>query len=272
ALSMTQADAFSEDQYAAMDPTQQAALLTSPLVLDLDGNGIQTLHVSQGVMFDINGTGQAVQTGWVAPTDGLLAMDRNGDGLINDGSELFGTATRLADGSRAPDGFAALAELDSNGDGVIDLQDLDYAQLRVWQDGNSDGVSQSDELLTLDQLGITAIRLDASATSQLNEGNWVGLTSSFETSDGQVNEIADVWFRVEQEGSIDSLLEEDVLDELPPEDEPVDPVDATTDGVAEQAVDAVVPEAPATEPVPAPAPEPVEVELVGQGTTTPIDG
>jgi hypothetical protein len=95
----------------------------TPLVLDLDGNGVRTLGLEAGVQFDLAASGSKRTTGWVGSGDGLLALDRNGDGAINDGSELFGSATRLADGSTAADGYAALAALDDNGDGKIDAKD-----------------------------------------------------------------------------------------------------------------------------------------------------
>lgn len=97
-----------------MSGAQTAALaLSTPLVLDLDGNGVQTLGLSSNVRFDLNATGTALNTGWVGQGDGLLAIDINGDGQVNDGSELFGSSYTLADGTRAQDGFAALASAGS---------------------------------------------------------------------------------------------------------------------------------------------------------------
>ena len=128
-----------------------------PLVLDLDGDGIQTTNVNAGALFDQDGNGFAERTGWVAPGDGLLVMDRNGDGIINNGRELFGSETLLKDGSKAANGFQALAELDANHDGKIDASDPAFSQLRVWQDANGDGYSQAGELHTLDELGIKSM-------------------------------------------------------------------------------------------------------------------
>jgi hypothetical protein len=85
------------------------------------------------------------------------------DGVINDGSELFGMAFQLADGTQASDGFAALASLDSNLDGSISAADSEFAALRAWLDGNSDGVSQEGELVDLASLGIVSIDLSAQA-------------------------------------------------------------------------------------------------------------
>jgi hypothetical protein len=102
-----------------------------PLVLDLDGNGIKTISLDQGVHFDYNGDGFSEGTGWVAQGDGLLVLDRNGDGQITNGSELFGDGTLLRNGRTASNGFEALADYDSNNDGVIDATDPVFSQLRV---------------------------------------------------------------------------------------------------------------------------------------------
>jgi hypothetical protein len=200
ALSVTQANAFTGGQVAAMTVTQTMALNASstnyatPLVLDLDGNGVRTLSIAAGVQFDIRGDGKAVNTGWVDAHDGLLALDRNNDGVINDGGELFGSATTLADGAKAANGYAALQALDSNGDGRITAADHSFGALRVWVDGNSDGISQADELKTLGQLGIASIATHADNALTLQNGNAIGLTSSYTGTDGSTHASADVWF------------------------------------------------------------------------------
>jgi hypothetical protein len=190
-----------------MSVTQTMALngasvnYATPLVLDLDGNGVRTLSIAAGVQFDIRGDGKKVATGWVDNNDGLLALDRNGDGIINDGGELFGSATTLADGTKAADGYAALAALDSNGDGRISEADGAYGALRVWVDGNSDGVSQADELKTLAQLGIATIATGAANALTQQNGNVIGLTSSYTGTDGSVHDSADVWFLAQKQAT-----------------------------------------------------------------------
>ena len=169
----------------------------SPIVLDLNGDGIKTLSIDAGVQFDLGATGQKVRNGWLDPNDGLLVLDRNKDGLINDGTELFGTSTILSSGEKAAQGYAALQTMDTNGDGVISNQDTGWADLQVWTDRNSDGVSQTDELAGLDSLGITQLGAQPTATSIADNGNWVGLISSFETVDGATHDMADVWFAVD---------------------------------------------------------------------------
>jgi hypothetical protein len=197
-LTTAQVDAlkFLKDEQVAALTTEQLAVYVTPIVLDLNGDGVQTLSLSQNIAFDIMASGQKVKTGWVSAADGLLAMDRNQDGLINDGSELFGSATRLTDGSRAKDGYQALAQLDSNHDGQIDKSDAAFGALDVWVDANSDAVSQSSEIHTLASLGITSLSLTTTAGDALNQGNILGLNSTYQTSDGSTHAASDVWFAV----------------------------------------------------------------------------
>ncbi len=118
--------------------------LYDPLTLDLDGDGIETLSADGSVLFDHNGDGVKQGTGWIAPDDGLLVLDRNGNGLIDNGSELFGDNTTLNNGQSAEHGFAALSDLDSNGDGQFDAEDAQFADVKVWRDLNTDGISQPE--------------------------------------------------------------------------------------------------------------------------------
>lgn len=134
-----------------------APIRRDPLILDLDGDGIETINVANGAYFDHDANGFAEQTGWVSPDDGLLVRDINGNGAIDSGRELFGDNTLLKNGSLATDGLQALADLDSNGDHKIDAQDAAFNQLKIWKDANSDGISQSSELKTLNDLGIKKI-------------------------------------------------------------------------------------------------------------------
>lgn len=117
------------------------------LVLDLDLGGVSlTALTASNVHFDLDGDGYAERTGWVSSGDGLLALDLNGNGLIDNGGELFGTAQQ--------DGFTVLRAYDSNGDNQISSADTVYANLRVWRDANQDGVSQSSELVSLVAAGV----------------------------------------------------------------------------------------------------------------------
>lgn len=163
-----------------------------PLTLDLNGNGIETVPASTPpLFFDLNADGIKTSTGWIAPSDGLLVMDRNSNGMIDTGAELFGDATPKYDAAGNPttgttaDGFAALAQEDTNHDGIVDSQDANWANLRVWQDLNQDGISQSNELKTLDELGIASFNVGRTAHSQmLPSGNQMADLGTFTRTDG----------------------------------------------------------------------------------------
>ena len=165
-----------------------------PLVLDLDGDGIETVGLSatSPILFDHDADGIKTGTGWVKQDDGFLVLDRNGNGTIDDGRELFGDPTPLngtgsldATAGIASDGFAALTREDSNADGIVNATDTRWANLRVWRDLNQDGRSQSGELLTLSALGITAIRLQSTVANQnLANGNVLHLRGTYVRSNG----------------------------------------------------------------------------------------
>ncbi|WP_460734579.1 calcium-binding protein, partial [Lysobacter tyrosinilyticus] len=165
-----------------------------PLVLDLDGDGIETIAANGAVLFDHDGDGVSHGTGWVKSDDGLLVLDRNGNGLIDSGRELFGADTIKSDGTNASSGFEALRDLDSNGDGVFSAGDAQFANVRVWRDLNQDGVSQAGELFTLGQVGIKSINLTPTSTSDVNQGNGNVLdnTGTFERENGSTGAAADV--------------------------------------------------------------------------------
>ncbi|WP_054618657.1 hypothetical protein [Neisseria sp. 83E34] len=149
-------------------------LRPDPLTLDLDGDGIETVSTNayKGALFDHDKDGIQTATGWVAADDGFLVIDRNEDGIINNGNELFGDNYTLKDGSNAPTGFAALAEFDSNGDGVVDAKDENFAKLRVWRDLNQDGASQKDELFALQDVNVQSLNVaHQNANKNLGNGN-----------------------------------------------------------------------------------------------------
>ena len=132
----------------------------TPIVLSFDAAPV-VLASARG-HFDL-GQGDLATTDWPSPATPWLALDRNGDGLINDGSELFGSLTRLATGVRARHGFEALAELDSNGDGVIDSHDAAWKSLRLWYDFDGDRAAGLGELVPLTKAGVESIGLRYSA-------------------------------------------------------------------------------------------------------------
>lgn len=130
---------------------------STPLVLSFERAPVRFTHPNGS--FDLVGREQSVETDWVSAATPWLAIDRDGNGRIDDGSELFGSMTRLPDGRRAEHGFAALASLDENADGRINAADSGFASLLLWRDENQDRRSQRDELSSVTEAGIVAIEL-----------------------------------------------------------------------------------------------------------------
>jgi hypothetical protein len=137
----------------------------SPIIIDVSGEGFHLTSADKGVQFDITGTGKPVQIAWTASgsANAFLALDRDHDGLISSGKELFGNFSPQPS-SAHPNGFLALAEFDKsenggNDDGIIDENDSVFADLRLWVDINHDGISEPGELFKLNDLGIFSISL-----------------------------------------------------------------------------------------------------------------
>ncbi|QQY35675.1 hypothetical protein I6I59_00025 [Campylobacter ureolyticus] len=108
---------------------------TPPIVLDLNQNGITSTKLENSdAYFDYQNNGRRYKTSWIEKEDSLLGIDINGDGVINNAYELFGTFSKLKNGSYAKDGYEALKEFDTNGDGVIDQNDENFEKLVAWQD------------------------------------------------------------------------------------------------------------------------------------------
>lgn len=172
-----------------------AKTIVSPIVLDLNGDGIATTGLSEGTHFDHDANGFAEGTGWINGADGILVRDLNGNGTIDTGRELFGSETLLANGQKAPNGYASLAELDDNHDGRIGAQDAAYTTLKIWKDANGDGYSSADELLTLAEAGVQSIATGFTAVDQTDaNGNVTKQTSTFTRTDGTTGTSADIWF------------------------------------------------------------------------------
>jgi hypothetical protein len=183
--------------YIGSSTAFSVVVASTPLVLDLNSDGVQTVVLAAGVQFDLLNTGKPVNVGWVDKHDGLLVMDLNGDGIINNGAELFGDHTVLADGTLAKDGWAALSAQDSNHDGKIDVQDTNFNKLGVWVDANGNGSTDVGELHTLAEEHIASINLNHDNSSVQQNGNVVQMASSFTTTDGVTHSMADVGLKVQ---------------------------------------------------------------------------
>ena len=184
---------------------QTAEVQTSPLIVDLDGDGVETTTSENGTYFDHDNNGFAEKSGWVGKDDGLLVRDLNNNGQIDNGSELFGSNTLLSNNQKAANGFEALKDLDSNGDNIFNNQDTAWNEVKVWKDANGNGVVDEGELLTMEQAGITGFDLNYQSQSRDDaNGNAHLQTSTITKADGTTADITDVWFKTDTANSVDT--------------------------------------------------------------------
>lgn len=172
----------------------------SPIVIDLDRGGFRLTSLEDGVAFDLDGNGDAEHTAWTVPDpgDAFLVLDRDGNGAIDDGTELFGTSTPQPQTDEW-NGYNALQVFDwpengGNGDGWIDADDAVFERLRLWKDFDGDGVSRPNELFPLAQQGVRRIALTTTRSGRRDRhGNELRFQSLVDLDRGRT-QSADVFF------------------------------------------------------------------------------
>ena len=192
-------DPLDGDDYQNLNRSDRVDIY-DPLVIAIkDAIKVTAADGYDGALFDFDGNGLRTATSWIGEDTGLLVLDRNGDGIINDGSEFFGDYTVLTNSAEtAEHGFAALQELDSNGDGQVNAEDALFEKIRVWLDKNADGVIDEGELLSLAELGIVGLNTDYKEVNKnLGGGNELTQLGSFVREDGTTGEMGDVNFKLD---------------------------------------------------------------------------
>ena len=186
-----------------------------PLIFDLNGDGVKTVALADGVHFDFDKNGFAEKIGWVSVEDGLLVRDLDKNGKIDSGRELMGDLTELSDEMTASNGFEALSYFDANADGVIDAKDDIYNELQIWQDKNQNGVVDAGEIMSLSEAGIASINLTYENIDVTDEsGNGHSQRGTYTKTDGTTSTVEDVWFEKDATNTVVSdTIDKNVLEE-----------------------------------------------------------
>ena len=184
--------------YSSLSSFGNATNHASPLAFDLDNDGIETTHAYEtNVYFDIDNDNYAERVGWIGKDDGQLALDKNGNGNIDNVTELFGDYRMSA--------WDELRLLDSNKDNLINNQDDQFDELRIWQDQNQNGLSEEGELRSLSSYQIKEINLDYTNLNQYQKENYISSKSSVTYEDNRradniydvhyLNDNLNTWFK-----------------------------------------------------------------------------
>ena len=188
-----------------------------PLAIDLDGDGIEVLGANAPVvLFDHNGDGIKTGTGWLKGDDAWLVLDRDGNGSIDRGAELFGVDTPYPNATAVRTGFAALSALDLNNDRLFDANDAAFTEVRLWRDLNSDGISQAGELSDLDANNIVSIGLTPNiANVDLGNGNSISGKAVVTRRNAPTTEMGSVVVGSDSAGNL-NLADNPFYREFPP--------------------------------------------------------
>ena len=179
-----------------------------PMAIDLGGDGLKTVDINNSqIYFDVDNDGFKEKTGWISKDEGILTIDKNENGKIDNQSEMFGSTSST--------GFEDLKSIDSNGDGIIDNNDTDFDKIRVWQDLNENGITDEGELKTLAEVGIQSINTTATDVNAIDNNNIITEKSTVVMTDGTVKDLYDVANIYDNKFSIyggEYLLDADVID------------------------------------------------------------
>ena len=190
-----------------------------PVVLDLDGDGLEFAALSEVAIFDMDSDGTLDYSAWVGADDALLAYDHNENGIVDNGTEI--AFAQYAEGAETDLEGLSMA-FDSNGDGVLSADDSDFEYFGIWQDANSNGLTDEGEFQNLAEAGIEAINLNSDGVSYetangdvtvFGEGTYLNSDGSegtlgdvaFATRDGEVPELSDLFSDAGE--TMDGLLE-----------------------------------------------------------------
>ncbi len=169
---------------------------SDPLILDLDGDGIETIsRASSKLFYDFDGDLFAEQSGWLQGDDGFLVRDANGNGRIDDVTEMFGGV--------GVSGYEELSGFDTDGNNAIDAADEIFAELQVWRDINQDRQTDEGELFSLDDLGIISISLETTELGfETPDGTRLDASGKFTWADGSQGNAFDAVFEIDDVNTI----------------------------------------------------------------------
>jgi Ca2+-binding RTX toxin-like protein len=189
-----------EDEFAKAVAVKSTS---DPVILDLNGDGIEISTLEKGVNFDLDKNGFAEKIQWVNGKDGILCRDLNGNGKIDNGGEVFGDQVVMSNKQISKNGYEALLDLDGNKDFVLDSNDAAFSTLRMWVDANSNGITDSGELKELSKLNITSLKLNTSIVDDSMPGVIKQKIGYYEDKDGNKFDMSQFFFNVDLSNTID---------------------------------------------------------------------